>query len=139
MTEPQFRHLRCSTQEGVLVLAITEHQVRSGDFELVDALRQEMLEAAGHAGARKVVVDLSAVEYLGSAGFRPLLSLRKRLQEVRGEMLLCGLGPEVHEVLLTSRLINAAGTSDAPFEVAPDLAQAIARLGQPGETGERSA
>jgi anti-anti-sigma factor len=136
MSEPQFRHVRGSTQQGVLVLTVTEPQVRSGDFELVDTLRQEMLDAVGQVRARKVVVDLSAVEYLGSGGFRPLLSLRKRLQEGGGEMLLCGLGTDVREVLLTSRLINAEGTSDAPFGVAPDLAQAIARLNRTGNTAQ---
>ena len=134
MSEPQFRYVRGSTQQGVLVLTVTEPQVRSGDFELVDTLRQEMLDAVGQVRARKVVVDLSAVEYLGSGGFRPLLSLRKRLQESGGEMLLCCLGPDVHEVLLTSRLINAAGSADAPFGVAPDLSQAIDRLNLPGNT-----
>src|SRR5262249_19718624 len=128
MTEPQFRYVRAGTQQGVLVLTVTPHQVRSGDFELVDALRQELLDAGGRGSARKVVVDLSAVEYLGSGGFRPLLSLRKRLQETGGEMLLCGLQADVRDVLQTSRLINAAGTSDAPFGEAPDLPQAIARL-----------
>jgi hypothetical protein len=68
------------------------------------------------------------VDYVGSAGFRPLLSLRKRLQEAGGEMLLCGLVPEVHEVFLTSRLINEAGSWDAPFGVEPDVARAVARL-----------
>jgi anti-anti-sigma factor len=134
MTKPPFRHIRCSTQQGVLVLTVTEPQVRSGDFELVDTLRQEMLDAVGQNRPRKVVVDLSAVEYLGSGGFRPLLSLRKRLQEGGGEMLLCGLGRDVHEVLLTSRLINAAGSCEAPFGVAPDLSQAIARLNLSGNT-----
>jgi anti-anti-sigma factor len=133
MTEPQFRHLRSGTQQGVLVLAVVPRQVRSGDFELLDALRQEMLDAVGQGKGRKVAVDLSGVEYLGSGGFRPLLSLRKRLQENGGDMVLCGLGGDVREVLLTSRLINAAGTTDAPFGVAPDIAQAVARLSQPGK------
>jgi anti-anti-sigma factor len=129
MTEPQFRYLRTSTQQGVLVLSVTHPHVRSGEFELVDTLRQEMLAAA--AGAAKVVVDLSEVQYVGSAGFRPLLSLRKRLQEGSGEMLLCGLCPDVREVFLTSHLINSAGTAEAPFAVEPDVPHAIARLTQP--------
>ena len=130
MTDPKYRYLRVSTQQGVLVLTVTAKQMRSGDFDLVDEVRQEMLAAAALNGSRKIVVDLSAVEYVGSAGFRPLLSLRKRLQESGGEMLLCGLCPDVREVFLTSRLINAAGTAASPFGVAPDMAKAVARLNQ---------
>jgi anti-anti-sigma factor len=131
MTQPSYHHLRSSTQQGVLVLTVTAPQLRSGDFELVDVLRQELLAAAALNGARKIVVDLSAVEYVGSAGFRPLLSLRKRLQEAGGEMLLCGLCQDVREVFLTSRLINAAGSTAAPFGVEPDVARAVARLNPP--------
>jgi anti-anti-sigma factor len=130
MAEPQYRHVQSRTVEGVLVLTITHPQLRSGDFELIDSLRQELLDAVGHSGARKVVVDLSGVDYVGSAGFRPLLSLRKRLQVTGGEMLLCGLSHEVREVFLTSRLINVSGSSSAPFGVEPDAPRAIARLNQ---------
>jgi anti-anti-sigma factor len=131
MSEPQYRYLRCGTQQGVLVLAVTHPQLRSGDFDLVDQVRQELLAAAALNGTRKVVVDLTEVEYVGSAGFRPLLSLRKKLQEQGGEMLLCGLCPEVHEVFLTSRLIDARGSTASPFGWEPELAAAVARLAQP--------
>ena len=131
MTEPHYRYLRPSVQQGILVLTVTYPQIRSGDFELVDAVRQEMLDAVAQDGTGKVIVDLSAVEYLGSGGFRPLLSLRKRLQESGGDMLLCGLTPDVREVLLTSRLINAAGSSDAPFGFEPDVSRALGRLKTP--------
>jgi anti-anti-sigma factor len=131
MTAPQYRYLRTSTQQGVLVLTVTHPHIRSGEFEMADTLRREILDAAAQAGAGKVVVDLSEVGYVGSAGFRPLFGLRKRLQEVGGEMLLCGLSPDVEEVFLTARLINAAGTSEAPFRVEPDVARAVARLNQP--------
>ncbi|HYT93736.1 MAG TPA: STAS domain-containing protein [Gemmataceae bacterium] len=135
MTEPHYRHLQSMTVDGVLVLTITHPQLRSGDFDLIDRLRLELLEAVGHSGLHKVVVDLSRVDYIGSAGFRPLLSLRKRLQEVGGEMLLCSLCPEVREVFLTSRLINASGSSAAPFGVEADAPHAVARLNQ-GFNGE---
>jgi anti-anti-sigma factor len=130
MTQPQYRHLQSLTVDGALVLTITHPELRSGDFEMIDLLRAELLEAVSRSGMRRIVVDLSRVEYVGSAGFRPLLSLRKRLQEVGGEMLLCGLCPEVRDVFLTSRLINASGSSAAPFGVEPDAAHAVARLNQ---------
>lgn len=130
MSEPQYRYLRCTTQQGVLVLTITHPQLRSGDFDLIDQVRQELLAAVALNGTRRVVIDLTEVEYVGSAGFRPLLSVRKKLQEHGGEMLLCGLCPEVHEVFLTSRLIDARGSSAAPFGWEPDVARAVTRLAQ---------
>jgi stage II sporulation protein AA (anti-sigma F factor antagonist) len=130
MAEPTYAHLKCSHQDGVLVLHITEPQLRSGDFHVVDLLRQELLAAVALNGTRKVVIDLAEVELLGSAGFRPFLSMRKKLQEIGGEMILCGLTPNVKDVFLASRLINEAGSAAAPFGVAPDIASAIKRLNE---------
>ncbi|MCC6418802.1 MAG: STAS domain-containing protein [Gemmataceae bacterium] len=131
MAEPYYRYLQCNAQDGVLVLALAPTQLRSGDFDLIDQVRQELLAALALNGTRKVVVDLSGVEYVGSGGFRPLLSLRKKLQEMGGDMLLCGLRPEVREVFQTSRLIDARGSSSAPFGVEPDAVAAVARLTRP--------
>ena len=46
-------------------------------------------------------------------------------QGLLGDIVLC---PEVAEVFLVTRLINAGGTSAAPFGVEPDVAAALARL-----------
>jgi anti-anti-sigma factor len=128
MSQPRYRHLECASNDGALVLKLTPPELRSGDFDLIDVLRQELLAAVALNGARKIVVDLSAVQYVGSAGFRPLLSLRKKMQETGGEMMLCGLCTDVRDVFLASRLINAAGTSAAPFAGAADAAAAVTRL-----------
>lgn len=128
MSQPRYRHLECTSQDGALLLKVSPPELRSGDFELIDVLRQELLAAVALNGARKVIVDLSAVQYVGSAGFRPLLSLRKKLQETGGEMVLCGLCGDVRDVFLSARLINAAGTNAAPFGVVADTAAAVTRL-----------
>src|SRR5262249_62224329 len=65
MAEPHYRYLHCSTQQGVLVLAVASPHLRSGDFDLIDQVRQELLAAVTLNGARKVVVDLSEVQYVG--------------------------------------------------------------------------
>ncbi len=92
---------------------------------MAQSLVEETQAATAHADAKKVVVNLEHVEYLTSANFRPLLALRKKLNEVGGRMALCGLSPVVVEMFQTTRLIGAKG---AFFEVQPDVNAAVASL-----------
>jgi anti-anti-sigma factor len=126
MAESPYRHLTCSTQQGVLVVVLTATQM-TGD-QLADEMRQELIAAVADNNAARVVLDFQNVKYLGSAGFRPLLSLYRKLRDAGGRMVFCNLSPEVAEVFLITRLITTSRSSTAPFEQAPDLATALARV-----------
>jgi anti-anti-sigma factor len=130
MAEPQFDHIRCRTDQGVLVIEIAERQVQGDD--LADVMRKEFAQAADHHQARRVAVDFRQVEYLGSAGFRPLLHLLRKLRDQGGNMLLCNLRPNVAEVFHITRLISTSRSAPAPFEMVPTLEDAVARLSAAG-------
>lgn len=51
------------------------------------------------SGNRQVLLDLSGIDYMASAGLRVLLLAAKRLQGLSGKLVLCGLGERVREVL----------------------------------------
>ncbi len=46
--------------------------------------------------------------------------------------MLCDLKPLIAEVLHVTRLISTSGSSTVPFEAAPDVLTAIARLNDAG-------
>ena len=55
--------------------------------------------AAIGAGARQILLDLANVSFLSSSGMRALLLVRKELLALAGgELRLCALQPQVHEV-----------------------------------------
>jgi len=54
------------------------------------------------AGARAILCDFSATEYISSAGLRALLGTAKKLQRVNGKIVLFGLKPYVNEVFEVS-------------------------------------
>jgi anti-anti-sigma factor len=126
MQESATRHLQVRHEDGVLVLTITE--VRVEGEEVAEALRQEMLAAVDAADVRKLVVNFQHTRYISSAGFRPLLSLRRRLQETNGRLIICGLNPVVGDVFYTTRMVSPDGSSVAVFEMEPTVSAAIARL-----------
>ena len=57
---------------------------------------EQRLSAA--VDGRAVLLDLSAAEYISSAGLRVLITLAKRARAERFAMALCGLQPSVLEV-----------------------------------------
>jgi anti-anti-sigma factor len=131
MPEPQYRHLKGRTEQGVLVLTITEPQLQ-GDT-LVDSLRRELRTAVGEPPAvQKVVLDLHLVRSVSSEAFRPLLSLRRKLGEIGGSMALCNLSPVVARTFQVTRLVSTSRSSTPPFEMEPDVASAIALLNRGG-------
>jgi anti-anti-sigma factor len=128
MNDLTFAHLKRRLEQGVVILTVTVPHIRSGAFALVDALRQEFTAALEGLEQPHVIVDLSQIEYFGSAGVRPLLGLRRQIQDAGGRLILCSLSADVEEVLRTTRLISPDETTPAAFDVEPDVKTALARL-----------
>ena len=59
---------------------------------------EEAIRRAVDAGARDVVVDFALVEYISSAGLRVFLMLAKRLRDLKGRLVLCGMPEPVRQV-----------------------------------------
>jgi anti-anti-sigma factor len=120
------KHFDSGTQDGVLVLTIKDTHLH-GD-QLAEELRNELMGAVSKAGAKKLIVDFRNVEYLSSVAFRPLLSLRRKVEEAGGQMALCSLSPLVADVFRMLRLVSSSRSYPATFEVLPDLPAALAAL-----------
>jgi anti-anti-sigma factor len=94
-------------------------------------LRNELIAAVAETGAKKIVLDMSNVESVSSVAFRPLLSLRRVVEDSGARMVLCGLSELVAEVFHATRLLISGHSSVAPFEARPDLPSALASFRQP--------
>jgi anti-anti-sigma factor len=57
------------------------------------------LAALSEGGARQIVLDLSGVEYVSSAGLRVFLAAAKRMQRAQGRLALAAPAPQVREIL----------------------------------------
>ncbi len=60
----------------------------------------QALEAANESGKYKLVVDISALEYMSSAGFRALLGAQRNSKKYnRGEVVLVNVPDRIREAL----------------------------------------
>ena len=124
MSESQSRMVGCP----VVVLSLHEPEINSD--AIAEVLRDELLTRYLRAGAVHAVLDLRAVRYLSSAGFRPLLSLNRHVRERGGRLVLCNLQPQVEEVFSVTRLIDASGAGRAAFLALPTAPTAVAHVYQ---------
>jgi anti-sigma B factor antagonist len=105
-----------------LAMEITSNQ--HGEVTVVGLAGRFDAQSAGEAeaafnqaleeGSHNLVVDMSGVEYISSAGLRVLLSTAKKLSASGGKLVLAGLKPYVQEVF------EVAGFT-AIFQIYPDL------------------
>ncbi len=71
-------------------------------------------------GARNLVLDFAALDYISSAGLRMVLVVAKRLKQEGGLLVLCGMQPHVREVFDISGFL-------AILNVEPGRVEALAR------------
>jgi anti-anti-sigma factor len=133
MADTKYEHFRVDTIDGNLILTITDEQVH-GD-SLADSLRQQMQAVVAAHAAKRIIIDFQNVSYISSAVFRPLLSLRRKLQETGGRMVLCNLRPLVLDVFHVLRLISTSRSYPATFEVQPDVSAAMKAMQTPPAEG----
>lgn len=50
-------------------------------------------------GHRSLIVNMGGIEYVSSAGLKMLVSIWQRVRDLKGDLVLVGLLPRVHEVL----------------------------------------
>jgi hypothetical protein len=117
-----YRHMTPTVRAGALVVAVKEATLR--DPPLCYALRDEILSAIDSAKVDNVVLDLSAVEFIGSVGFLAFLAARRHLAD--GRIFLCGMSENIREMFRVCALVSRDPSKSGPFEEAESVESALA-------------
>ena len=72
----------------------------------------------------KIVVRLTRVKYMTSMAIGKLITLHRKLQRMKGKLVLCELMPDVAATLEAAKLLTY-------FTTTPDLALALAAIQSP--------
>jgi len=91
-----------------------------GEIDLhSSAFVKDQLEPLITAKRPKVIVDLSGVSYIDSAGLATFIEAMQRIQAYGGLFALCGLRESTQHIFAIARL-------DQVFRIFPDQAAALA-------------
>ncbi len=74
------------------------------DAAIAHLFRDEVFELLGR-GSRRVLIDLSEVEFLGSSGLGALVANMRRIGD-RGNLAITGLSRSVHKVFELTRMVQ---------------------------------
>ena len=102
--------------EGVTVIAPAGRIDTTTSGPLEEAIRKAVDD-----GARDLLVDLAGADYISSAGLRVFLVLAKRMRDLKGRLVLCGMPEPVRQVF------HLAGFMPL-FSIEPSRAAGLARF-----------
>ncbi len=91
------------------------------DAATVPALEQA-LQGQLTDGQSRLVVDLSAVNYISSSGLRALLTARRQARSHGGDVFLCRLHPRVREIFEMVGFLSVFGVYPTCDEAASAFA-----------------
>lgn len=79
------------------------------DASILDALQvqqigEELYQLVDAKARRKLVLDFTEVKFLSSSALGVLITLRKKAEDIKGEILLCGIRPELRKVFTITNL-----------------------------------
>lgn len=108
-----------TTQNGIAIIAPEGRIDTTTSPELDEVVRRTVDQ-----GARDVLVDFASVDYISSAGLRVFLVLAKRMKDLRGRVVLCGMPQPVRQVFHLAGFLPL-------FKVEPSRDAAVATFAAP--------
>jgi len=122
------RYEHISVKESGQVLILTVELARISAYDGAEAMGKELIDAALQQPSPQVVVDLSKLQYMSSVGYGPFISLRARVQEGGGRLVLCGLSPVIKHLFEATRLLINPHSPGSLFEFTDTVPAAVALL-----------
>ena len=84
------------------------------DGKTAPHIREEL--SAALQQVRKLIIDMSRVDYLSSAGLRLLLLLYREIASRKGQLVLVGVSPEIRTVMSHTGFLNFFRLADSQQE-----------------------
>jgi len=100
MTQPRRDRLSTEVVDGVTVVSIESPQIIDDlDNLALQEVRAGLYSLVAEGGARRLLVNLSKVEYASTEFYASLVVLKKRIEAAGGSIKFCCLQADVAEIL----------------------------------------
>ena len=117
MSATEFKHLSVKDVNGVAVVDFVNSQLMF-ETAVVKEIGDELCRLATDRSNTKIVLDFTHVQYLSSSMLAQLAKLERQVEQTKGHLRICGLGPILQD---TFRI----GHFDRLFAIYDDLKSAI--------------
>ena len=88
------------------------------DEENIEAVGHELLTMIGKYECRRLILDLSEVDYMTSSMVGKMIRVHRQLHRDGGKVVLCNISSTVDDILRTSHLLSYFNTAKTPTEAA---------------------
>jgi anti-anti-sigma factor len=112
---------RTQVQQSVNVIALTLPELI--DAMEFDQLNETLLATLKGKANQPWLLDLSSVNYLGSATLGLIVNIRQQVKAAGGKLVLCGMSPQLKEIF-------HACSMERLFTIAKNRAEGIKSLGR---------
>ncbi len=113
--------LNCTTHEVGGILVITLEDAGQSVDDRQSSHRETLYKLVQSRQDSRFAVDLSSLDYITSADIGFLISLRRRVDAMKGKVIFFGISAYIRDTLATMRLLPL-------FPLADDLDAAIEQL-----------
>jgi len=103
MPAPDFKHLSVKDVKGVAVVDFVNSQLMFASAD-VEELGDELSRLVTDRGCTKIVLDFTHVQYLSSTMLAHLVTLDRQVNQAKGHLKICGLGPILQDTFKISHL-----------------------------------
>lgn len=107
-------HAQIAESNGIAVATVLCERYSEHESKPIE---NDLLEAASKRG-HKLIIDMSKVAMLASAGIGSLISLHQACTKAGGKLVVCAIDPQIGQMLKLTRM-------DKMLNIAPTREQAI--------------
>jgi len=100
--QPRRRRLEVQDSGDVTVVNFVDKKIL--DEQNIQAIGDDLFRLVDELGRRKILLNFRNVEFLSSAALGKLITLNRKVQAVRGKLILCGISAEIKEVFQITKL-----------------------------------
>ena len=100
--QPRRRRLEVEDQGDIAVVNFVDKKIL--DEQNIQMIGDDLFRLVDELGRRKILLNFRNVEFLSSAALGKLITLNRKVQAVRGKLILCGITAEIKEVFQITKL-----------------------------------
>src|SRR5437588_6147396 len=101
MSAPDLKHLSVKEVAGIAVVDFVNSELMFATA-VVEEIGDDLSRLLTDRGYTKIVLDFTHVQYLSSSMIAQLVKLQRQVEQAKGQLRLCGLGPILQDTFRIS-------------------------------------